>query len=120
MSRAASELTAVGYGSLGNPTCAYDLAGRRTNVGAFGGGSYAGIPCGGTFINTGDLRGRGILGGGRVLGDPGAYAPIQPLVRTAGCTRGHNQDVQKLANLIEQYQEQNPNVPIIYCRSEGP
>lgn len=34
---AASELTGINYGSLGNLTYTYDLAGRRTNVG----GSFA-------------------------------------------------------------------------------
>lgn len=89
-------------------------------VGVFTGGKYAGPAFGGVYINTGDALGRGIHGGGSSLNTPGnpngAYAPNQPLTPTHGCTRAHNQDVRNLANVINQYMAQNPNLPITYCR----
>jgi RHS repeat-associated protein len=77
---------------------------------------YAQPAYGGTYIDTGDPRGRGIHGGGSSL-KSGAYDPDQPLTPTLGCSRAHNQDVVNLGNLIQQYQEANPNFPIPYCRS---
>jgi RHS repeat-associated protein len=70
---------------------------------------------GGNFIKMGpESTGRGIHGGGKGLAKP--LAPDQPLIPTHGCTRGHNQDVKRLADAIKAYQKQYPNMPISYCR----
>jgi len=70
----------------------------------------------GAYIKTGDARGRDIHGGGSVLGPVQAFDPYQPLKPTLGCTRGHNQNVVDLGVAITQYQQNNPGMPITYCR----
>jgi RHS repeat-associated protein len=70
----------------------------------------------GAYIDTGDPRGRDIHGGGTVLPDP--YAPRQGWVRTRGCTRGQNEDVQRLGDEIRRFQQRNPGVQIPYTRRD--
>jgi RHS repeat-associated protein len=70
----------------------------------------------GAYINTGDIRGRDIHGGGTGLDDP--YAPQQGWVRTPGCTRGQNEDVIRLGDAIQDFQQRNPGVLIPYTRRE--
>jgi hypothetical protein len=70
----------------------------------------------GAYIKTGDARGRNIHGGGSGLGHMHAFDPDQPLKPTFGCSRGHNQNVVDLGVAITQYQQNNPGMPITYCR----
>ncbi len=71
-------------------------------------------------IYTDDVpRGRIIHGGGHtsnkaLVSDP--FAPRQGWVPTYGCTRGQNEDVEKMAGLIQQFQKDHPKVPILYYR----
>jgi len=57
----------------------------------------------GAYIETNDIRGRDIHGGGITLADP--YADTQQLTVTIGCTRGHNVDVKALGNMINDFKE---------------
>jgi RHS repeat-associated protein len=68
----------------------------------------------GAYIDTGDPRGRDIHGGGAGLTDP--YAPRQGWRPTFGCTRGQNEDVQRLGDAIQEFQRRNPGVQIPYTR----
>ncbi len=68
-------------------------------------------------ITTDDTRGRWIHGGGNnTTLAPDPSAPRQGWVPTLGCTRGQNEDVHQMAKEIEQFQKNNPNVPINYYR----
>lgn len=66
------------------------------------------------MVTTDDERHRWIHGGGSGLDDP--YAARQGWVPTLGCTRGQNEDMHQLAQRVEQFQKNNPNVPIMYYR----
>jgi hypothetical protein len=68
----------------------------------------------GSYIDTGDLRGRDIHGGGSRLRDP--FAPQQGWVPTKGCIRGQNKDVKKLGEAIDDFKRNNPGVQIPYTR----
>lgn len=68
----------------------------------------------GSYIDTGDRRGRDIHGGGSRLRDP--FAPQQGWVPTMGCTRGQNEDVKKLGEAIADFNRRNPGVHIPYIR----
>jgi len=68
----------------------------------------------GARIDIEDPRGRHIHGGGAGLPDP--YAPRQGWVPTRGCTRGQNEDVQRLGDAIQDFQRRYPGVPIPYTR----
>jgi RHS repeat-associated protein len=68
----------------------------------------------GACIYIEDPRGRHIHGGGAGLPDP--YAPRQGWVPTRGCTRGQNEDVQRLGDAIQDFQRRYPGVPIPYTR----
>ncbi len=69
----------------------------------------------GSYIDTGDPRGRDIHGGG--TGVPGATGPRQSrLSPTRGCTRGYNDDLQRLCDLINDFKRRHPGVPIPYTR----
>jgi RHS repeat-associated protein len=92
----------------GNPYCSTVIGVLPT---AGGNPAYGPV---GAYINTGDSRGRVVHGGGSSLEDP--FDPNQPLTPTRGCTRGHNQDVVDLGQVITQYQQNNPGMPITYCR----
>ena len=70
----------------------------------------------GTYIDTGDPRGRDIHGGGSCLGPLGSQQPRQGWCPTLGCIRGQNEDVQELGRRIQQFQQQNPGVSIPYYR----
>jgi hypothetical protein len=69
----------------------------------------------GAYIKTGDSRGRDVHGGGSGLHEH-YKDPNQPLIPTAGCTRGHNQDIINLGNRIKEFQQAHPGVPIPYDR----
>lgn len=79
------------------------------------GGSDPSYGPAGAFIDTGDQWGRDIHGGGSSLGQH-AFDAQQPLTPTLGCTRGHNQDVINLGNVLTRFQRANPNVAIPYMR----
>jgi hypothetical protein len=68
----------------------------------------------GAYIDTGDPRGRDIHGGGTGLADP--YEPRQGWVPTRGCGRGQNEDVQRLGDAIQDFQQRHPGVQIPYTR----
>ncbi|HEX7028793.1 MAG TPA: RHS repeat-associated core domain-containing protein, partial [Gammaproteobacteria bacterium] len=68
----------------------------------------------GAYIDTGDPRGRDIHGGGSCLDDP--YADKQGWCKTLGCTRGQNEDVERLGEAIDDFKEKYPGVPIPYIR----
>jgi hypothetical protein len=79
----------------------------------------------GAYIKTGDARGRDIHGGGTVLATlpnkkrnpkQPQFDPQQPLRPTKGCTRGHNEDVVRMGDRIEEFKKDNPGVPIPYDR----
>jgi hypothetical protein len=70
----------------------------------------------GAYIKTGDPRGRDIHGGGSSLRGDHYKDPDQPLTPTAGCTRGHNQDIINLGNHIKEFQQAHPGVSIPYDR----
>jgi len=71
----------------------------------------------GAYIKTGDPRGRDIHGGGTALTkSKQQYDPQQPLKPTKGCTRGHNEDVARMGNRIEEFKKDNPGVTIPYAR----
>lgn len=74
-------------------------------------------PYGWAIIRTDDDRLRFLHGGGRnktLAPDP--YAPRQGWVPTQGCTRAQNEDVHQMAQQIDQFQKNHPNVPIMYYR----
>lgn len=57
------------------------------------------LPIGGL---TRHVRGGVMLhSGGSNLGEPACFEPMQPLLRTFGCTRLHNQDQTMLMDLLE-------------------
>jgi len=64
----------------------------------------------------GGVLGRDIHGGGTGLTDP--YAPRQGWVPTYGCTRGQNEDVQRLGNAIQEFQRRHPGIQIPYTRRD--
>jgi RHS repeat-associated protein len=68
----------------------------------------------GAYVDTGDPRGRDIHGGGAGLSNP--YAPRQGWRPTDGCTRGQNEDVQRLGDAIQDFQRRHPDVQIPYTR----
>lgn len=68
----------------------------------------------GSYIDTGDPRGRDIHGGGSRLPDP--FAPNQGWTPTLGCTRGQNADVRGLGEAIDEFKRANPGVPVPYYR----
>ena len=68
----------------------------------------------GSYIDTGDSRGRDIHGGGTGLKDP--FAPNQGWKPTMGCTRGQNDDVKRLGQAISAFKGANPGVKVSYCR----
>jgi RHS repeat-associated protein len=68
----------------------------------------------GSYIDTGDSRGRDIHGGGTGLKDP--FASNQGWKPTMGCTRGQNDDVRKLGQAISAFKSANPGVKVSYCR----
>jgi RHS repeat-associated protein len=68
----------------------------------------------GSYIDTGDSRGRDIHGGGTGLKDP--FAPNQGWKPTMGCTRGQNDDVKSLGQAISAFKSANPGVRVSYCR----
>jgi hypothetical protein len=68
----------------------------------------------GSYIDTGDSRGRDIHGGGAGLKDP--FASNQGWKPTVGCTRGQNDDVKKLGQAISAFKSANPGVKVSYCR----
>jgi len=70
----------------------------------------------GAYIDTGEIRGRDIHGGGSGLVNP--YAPRQGWEATRGCTRGQNEDVQRLGDAIQGFQQRNPGVQIPYTRRD--
>ncbi len=71
----------------------------------------------GSFIDTGDPRGRAIHGGGSGLHDGSALGERQSrLMPTFGCTRGFNNDVIRLGKAITAFQQANPGTPIPYVR----
>ena len=70
----------------------------------------------GAYIDTGDPRGRDIHGGGTGLPDP--YAARQGWKPTYGCTRGQNEDVQRLSRAITEFKNAHPGTKIPYRREE--
>jgi hypothetical protein len=68
-------------------------------------------------IYTTDNRSRWIHGGGTDLDDP--YAPHQGWKPTLGCTRGQNEDLEKLCGRINEWKLGNPNRPIVYIRTRS-
>jgi RHS repeat-associated protein len=68
----------------------------------------------GTYIDTGDPRGRDIHGGGTGLPNP--FAARQGWMRTHGCTRGQNEDVQELNRIISRFLRNHPGTRIPYKR----
>lgn len=68
----------------------------------------------GSYIDTGDARGRDIHGGGTRLPDP--LAPRQGWAPTKGCTRGQNEDVDALGEAIADFKRRHPGVAIPYRR----
>lgn len=69
----------------------------------------------GTYISVGDPRNRDIHGGG--TGVPGARGPRQShLSPTKGCTRGYNDDLRRLCDLINDFKSRHPGVPIPHTR----
>jgi RHS repeat-associated protein len=68
----------------------------------------------GSYIDTGDSRGRDIHGGGTGLKDP--FASNQGWKPTMGCTRGQNDDVKRLGQAISAFKSANPGVKVSYCR----
>jgi len=68
----------------------------------------------GSYIDTGDSRGRDIHGGGTGLKDP--FASSQGWKPTMGCTRGQNDDVKRLGQAISAFKSANPGVKVSYCR----
>lgn len=68
----------------------------------------------GSYIDTGDSRGRDIHGGGTGLKDP--FAPNQGWKATMGCTRGQNDDVKRLGQAIAAFKGANPGLKVSYCR----
>lgn len=68
----------------------------------------------GTYIDTGDPRGRDIHGGGSGLQSP--YSPRQGSCPTQGCTRGQNENLQELSGLIRDFKLRHPGVRIPYIR----
>lgn len=79
-------------------------------------GSYISYGPPGTYIDTGDKRGRDIHGGGKCKGKKGSQLPRQGWCATLGCTRGQNEDVQELARRIEDFKRRHPGVKIPYAR----
>jgi hypothetical protein len=71
----------------------------------------------GAQINTGDIRGRWIHGGGTSL-KTHAYDPYQELTPTLGCTRACNIDVQRLGREITDFLTDNPYTPSPYWRTD--
>lgn len=69
----------------------------------------------GAFIDTGDPRGRDIHGGGSGVADP--FAPEQSWRATDGCTRGKNEDIERLGRAITAFQNAYPGVAIPYRRT---
>jgi uncharacterized protein RhaS with RHS repeats len=67
----------------------------------------------GSYIDTGDSRGRDIHGGGTGLKDP--FAPNQGWKPTMGCTRGQNDDVKRLGQAISAFKSANPGAKVSYC-----
>jgi hypothetical protein len=70
----------------------------------------------GAYIKTGDPRGRDFHGGGSALAGNHYLDPNQELKGTAGCTRGHNQDVINMGKEIEEFRQAHPGVKIPYDR----
>ncbi|MEI2768664.1 MAG: RHS repeat-associated core domain-containing protein [Nitrosomonas sp.] len=68
----------------------------------------------GSYIDTGDPRGRDIHGGGSRLQDP--FAPKQGWVPTMGCTRGQNEDIKRLGEAISNFKRNNPGIAVPYTR----
>lgn len=68
----------------------------------------------GSYIDTGDPRGRDIHGGGSRLRDP--FAPNQGWAPTQGCTRGQNEDVRRLGEALTDFKRRNPGVRVPYTR----
>jgi RHS repeat-associated protein len=71
----------------------------------------------GTYIDTGDPRGRDLHGGGSCPAVTDSQAPQQGWCPTRGCTRGQNADVKALADRIKDFQSRHPNVAIPYTRT---
>ncbi len=62
-------------------------------------------------------RARIMHGGGdnpKLVPDP--YAPRQGWVKTKGCTRGQNEDMEEMARRVQQFKKDHPNVDIMYYR----
>jgi hypothetical protein len=68
----------------------------------------------GTYIDTGDARGRDIHGGGSCSDEPDA--PKQGWCVTLGCTRGQNLDLLKMNLRIDSFKRRHPGVNIPYSR----
>lgn len=68
----------------------------------------------GSYIDTGDPRGRDIHGGGSRLKDP--FLPKQGWAPTMGCTRGQNEDVRDLGKAINDFKLEYPGVKVPYFR----
>lgn len=69
----------------------------------------------GAYIDTGDLRGRDVHGGGGKTRED-AIKPQQGWRSTNGCTRGQNEDVINLGKEILEFQRRFPGVKIPYER----
>lgn len=69
----------------------------------------------GAYIDTDDLRGRDIHGGGSCRAS-NSQDTRQGWCPTLGCTRGQNEDVIEMADKIDEFKQRHPDVKIPYRR----